>query len=147
MSKKQAELFGKLAEGLEGAAAAARELEAAYANADAKSGSAAVDAVAAGGAGSKGAKGPAAAAVAGKPAKGGKAKPPAITFDDVKSKLTDLMNVKGKDVVKAIMSEFGIAKLGELEEDNYADVHAKAVAALVEEEPDDPNGEDDMFGD
>jgi hypothetical protein len=148
MSKVLAAHFAALAEGLEAAAAAARALEGAYDNATAKSQSASDDAVAGKPAGSKGKGAAAAPAVAGKPAAKGKAKAPVITFDDVKAKLTELMNTKGKDAVKEILSEFGAAKLADLDTDSYADAHAKAVAAMAEEEEaTEAGGDDDLFGD
>jgi hypothetical protein len=147
MSKKLAEMFGALAEGLENAAAAARKIEGEYGNADAKSPSGAADGVAGKSAGSKGSKGAAAPAVAGKSAKAGKAAAPAVTFDDVKAKLTELMEAKGKQEVKELLSEFGAAKLADLDEGDYTEVHAKAVEKLAAEEDGDGDGDDDdMFG-
>lgn len=147
MSKKLAEMFGALAEGLESAAAAARQIEGGYANATAKSGDSAADGVAGGAAGSKTTKAAASAPVAGKPAKPAKAKPAAITFETLKAKLTELVNSKGKEAAKEILSEFGAAKLVDLDEENYADAHAKAVEAMAAEE-EDPTADDsdDMFG-
>lgn len=147
MSKKLAEGFDKLASALEQAAEAARSLESAINTADAKSGNGSDDGVAPGKPGPKGSKGAGAAAVADKPAKGGKAKPPAITFDILKAKLTELVNAKGKEAAKEILSEFGAPKLVDLDEENYAEAHSKAVAALAADDEDDSGGDDDdMFG-
>ena len=145
MSKVLAEAFGELAESMENAASALRKIESAYANAGAKSGGEAADAVAGKSAGSKGSKAAPTAAVAGKSAKGGKVKTPAITFDDVQGKLTELMEANGKQAVKELLSEFGAAKLKDLEEDNYAEIHAKAVELLNADEGEGED-DDDMFG-
>lgn len=69
---------------------------------------------------------------------------PAITFDDVKTKMTDLMNTKGKEVTKTILSEFGVGKLVELEESSYADIVAKIDEAMAEDEA--PDEDEDLFG-
>jgi len=146
MSKKLAEIYGRMAEALEAAGAAARELETGYDKSGGDEASGADDGVAGGGAGSKGKAVAAAKKVAGKPAKSGKAKPPAITFEDLKTKLTELMDLKGKEVVKTLMSEFGAAKLVEIEEDSYADVMAKIDEAMVADEEEVTTDDDDMFG-
>ena len=145
MSKTLAEAFGQLAEATEAAAVALRKIEGAYANASAKSGDSAADAVAGKSSGSKGSKGAAAAAVAGKSAKGGKVKAPTITFEDVQAKLTELMESKGKQAVKELLSEYGAAKLKDLEEENFSEIHAKAVELLNADEDGDDD-DDDMFG-
>lgn len=147
MSKTLAEQFGAMAEGLEAAAVAARNMEAAYANAGSKSEDGAGDGVAGKSAGSKGSKGAAAGAVAGKPAGKGKTKAPVITFEDVKTKLTELMNLKGKDAVKTILSEYGAARLADLAEENFAEVHAEAVKGMAEDEAPPEGDGDDLFGD
>lgn len=148
MSKALSGMFGELAEALEAAGAAARKIEDGYANAAAKSGSATGDAVAGGTSGSEGKKTAATAPVAAKTTKGSKAKTTVTTFDAVKAGLTELMNAKGKDAVKSILSEYGAAKLADLEEDSYTEVLAKAKEAAAEQEEaagtEDP---DDMFGD
>ena len=147
MSKLSA-LYGALAEGLENAAAAARQLEAADDLESAKSESAPVDAVAGSTGGSKGKSAAAAPAVAAKPAKAAKApKAPAITFEVLKAKLSELVNTKGKEAAKEILSQFGASKLVDLDEENYAEAHAAAVAAMAEDEEDTSGGDDDMFGD
>lgn len=146
MSKKLVAQFEALAAAFESAAAAATALAGAVANTDAKSGAGADDGVADSDAGSKGKKAAPAKEVAAKPAKGGKAKAPTFTFDDVKGKLTELMNAKGKDAVKTILSEFGAAKLADVDEGQYADVHAKALEAINADE-EEASEDDDMFGD
>jgi hypothetical protein len=136
---KQTDAFGKLAEALENAATAARELEAAG---SAATTTAADEVVPDAGTKKKSGAKPAAE----KPAKPAKAKTPAITFEILKAKLTELVNTKGKEAAKEILSEFGAPKLVDLSEDDYSDAHAKAVAALADDE--EPAGEEeDMFGD
>lgn len=147
MSKKLAEIYGRMAESFEAAGAAARELESGYSKSGGDPAGEADDDVAVSPAGSKAKASAASKKVASKPAKGGKAKPPAITFEDLKTKLTELMDLKGKDVVKAIISEFGASKLAEIEEDSYADVVAKVDEAMADEVEEEPAGDDDMFGD
>jgi hypothetical protein len=44
-----------------------------------------------------------------------------------------------------LLSEFGIAQLKDLEEENYGDLHAKAVELMAAEEGE-TGEEDDMFG-
>ena len=145
MSKLLQTHFGELAEALENAAAAARKLEGAYGNATAKSTGTADDGVAGKTAKPSGASTAPAKKVAAKSAAGGKSKAPVITFDDVKAKLTELMEAKGKETVKQLLSEFGAAKLGDIGEENYGEIHARAVAAMVDEE-DGGGDDDDMFG-
>lgn len=146
MSKKLAESFGKLATALEEAAQAVREIENANAIADAKSSDGDNNAVASSKPGPKGSK-TATAPVAEKPAKGGKAKAPAVTFDILKAKLTELVNIKGKEAAKDILSDFGAAKLVDLDEENYAEAHSKAVALLAADETDSDDDADNLFGD
>jgi hypothetical protein len=144
---KFSDALSKLADALDTAASAVREAEAAAGVGAAKSEDSATDGVASKPAGPK-AKGAAAAApVAAKPAKGGKAKAPAITFEILKAKLTDVVNAKGKDAAKEILSEFGAVKLVDLDEDSFADAYAKAVEALSEEDEVDSTADVDMFGD
>lgn len=116
---------------------------------EAKSPNTAVDAVAGSSAGSKGKKATPPAEVAAKPAaKSAKPKAAAITFEVLKAKLTELVNAKGKEAAKEILSGFGAPKLVDLDEENYTEAHSQAVAAMAEEEPDDTSGDaDDMFGD
>lgn len=146
MSKTLAALFGELASATEQQAAALRKLEGAYANASTKSEDSSGDGVAQAPAGSKDKKGAAAGAVAGKSAKPAKAKAPAVTFDDVKTKLTELMEKNGKQAVKELLSEYGAAKLADLEEDNYAEVVEKATEALAGGDEPEADEDDDMFG-
>lgn len=146
MSKKLEAAFAKLAEALAMATEAAQEVATQYAVAGVKSGEGTGNGVAGGNAGSAGKGTPAAKTVAGKPAGGGKAKAPVVTFDDVKTALTELMNAKGKDAVKELMSEFGAAKLTEVEEANYADLLAKAKEAMAPDEEPAADADDDMFG-
>lgn len=143
MNKQISALYGSFAAGLETAAAAARQLEAlddgdeSHATAPASNG-------ASNGATNGAANGKAAKET--KPAKAAK-KPaaPAITFEVLKAKLTELVNTKGKEAAKEILSTYGAPKLVDLDEENYADAHAAAVAAMAE--PDAAAGDDeDMFG-
>lgn len=147
MSQQLKEAFGNLAEALDNAAAAARVIEGVYANATAKSPDSAGDGVAGGKSVTGGKGGAPAKTVATKPAAKTKAKPAGPTFEDVKAKLTELMNLKGKEIVKEILSEFGVTKLGDLTEDSYEDVVEKAATAMEpDEEPGNPDDPDDMFG-
>lgn len=136
-----------LAAALDSAAEAARAAGASIDVEDAKSGNSAADAVAKPAAGSK-TKAPAAAApVAAKPAKAGKAKAPPITFEALKAKLSDVVDNKGKEAAREILSAFGAAKLVDLEEDDYEKAYSDAVAALAEEvETETTDDSDDMFG-
>lgn len=147
MSKKFSDAMESLALSLEAGAAAARAAGAAAGVSDAKSGDSAADAVAPKSAGSKGKAAAATEAVAAKPAKAAKAKAAAITFEVLKAKLTDLVNSKGKEVAKEILSSFGAAKLVDLEEDEYQNAYNSAVEALnAEEETETTEEADDMFG-
>lgn len=145
MSKVIAGHFSELADALESAAAAVRKIEGAYENAGTKSADVAANAGAGKPAKPVGKAAP--AAVAAKPAKGGKPKTPDITFDDVKAKLSELMEAQGQQVVKELLSEYGVAKLKDLEEDSYAECHAKAVEKLAEDTSEPVAEDDDMFGD
>lgn len=144
MSK--AELFGKIAEGLEEAAAAFRELEGEMSNTGAKSSGSSNNGVA--GKASKPADKANTSGVAGKSGKGGKKA--TVTIEQLKEKMTELINTegKGKDSVMAILSEFGVAKLVELKEDDYADALAKVIEEINREDSDEGDGtDDDLFGD
>lgn len=144
-AKKVGELFGELAESLENAASTLRKIQNEFDGDATKSGGDAADGASGGAGGSGGKKGAAGKAVAAKSAKGGRSKAPSIDFDAVKEKLSELMTANGKQAVKEILSEFGAAKLADLEESDYAEVHAKAVEALNADEGSDDD--DDMFGD
>lgn len=145
---KKSEILGDLATALEQAAAAVRKLESADEIVATKSSNEAGDGATSSAprAGKKSAPA-AAAAVATKPAKGAKAKAAAITLDVLRAKLTELVNAKGKDVAREILSGLGAAKLTDLDEDNYADAHAQAVEKLNEEEEEAAEDDDtDLFG-
>lgn len=151
MNKQISALYGSFAAGLETAAAAARQLEAMQ-DEDSTPTTATAE-VHTNGATNGATNGKAAEETTVKPAKAAKAaKPakaaaPAITFEVLKAKLTELVNTKGKEAAKEILSTFGAPKLVDLDEENYADAHAAALAAMAEaDEP--PAAEDeDMFGD
>lgn len=146
---KFSDAFDKIAEGLEAAAVAVREAGAAAGTASAKSEDSTGDGVASGKSGSKGKTAPAAEPVAKPASKAGKAKAPTITFEILKAKLTDLVNAKGKESVKQLLSELGAARLGDLDEEQYTEAHTKAVELLNadEEEPATEGDNDDLFGD
>lgn len=148
-NKKLAELFGQLAEHVEGAASTLRKIEGVLENEDTKSGGAGDDGVAARPAKSAGKKGAESKAVAGKPAAGAKKKAPAITFDALKEKLSEVMETTGlgKQKVKELLSEFGATKLNDVDESDYADLHEKAVEALAAAADGGDDDDDDMFGD
>lgn len=141
--RTQTDFLASLAEGLEAAAAAVREMEASE-DVD-KSGDSGTDLDGVAEPASKpGAKATVKAVVA-KSAAGGKKKaPPAPTFEDIKVKMTDLLNTKGKEVVKSLLSEFGVAKLVDIDAESYTDISTKIDEAIAEEENDED--EDDLFG-
>lgn len=147
MSKSLKDAFEALGEALEAAAAAARQIEGVYANSTSKSPNETGDAVAPADKPRGKAKSDA-PPVAAKPTGRGKAKGPAITFEILKAKLTEVVNLKGKEEVKTLMSEYGATKLVDIDEESYQEVFDKASALLVEEdEPESGGGaDDDMFG-
>lgn len=75
---------------------------------------------------------------------GGKKK--IVTFDELKEKMTDVMNAHGKEVVKGVMSEFGVQKLIEIDETSYADVMEKLNEAVAAAEAGAGGDDDDLFG-
>lgn len=149
MNKQISALYGSFAAGLETAAAAARQLEAMQ-DEESPAAPAAVLNGSTNGATNGAANGKAAEKVAPpvKPAKAAKTKAatPAITFEVLKAKLTELVNTKGKEAAKEILSTFGAPKLVDLDEENYADAHAAAVAAMAEADEPASTDDDDMFG-
>lgn len=137
---KKSDLYSAIAD-LFTQLASAEEVE------DGKSVGGTVNAAAGGAAGGKGKGATAAAPVVAKPAaKSAKPKAAAITFEVLKAKLTELVNAKGKEAAKEILSGFGAPKLVDLDEENYVEAHAQAVAAMVDDEPEVPADDDDMFG-
>lgn len=139
MNKQISALYGSFAAGLETAAAAARQLEALDDGDESHATAPASNGATNGAANGKAAKETKPAKAAKKPAA------PAITFEVLKAKLTELVNTKGKEAAKEILSTYGAPKLVDLDEENYADAHAAAVAAMAE--PDAAAGDDeDMFG-
>jgi hypothetical protein len=72
-----------------------------------------------------------------------KAAPPEVTLEDVRTSLIALNDARDKQAVIEVLSRFGVAKIGDLPEENYAEAKEAADAEAAEEEPD---PEDDPFG-
>lgn len=131
----------------------ADELEALFRTEGAKSGGRGSDG------GTKGASGKGAgragtakpSAATGKGARGGTgSKRPSkadVDFDDLKEKFQELMTEKSEKPVRALLKKLGVAKLSELDEDQYADAMAQAQALLDEGDEGDENEGDgnDLF--
>jgi hypothetical protein len=59
----------------------------------------------------------------------------AVTKNDLRAKLIELMNLKGEGVPYAMLQEeFGVSKIGELDAAKYADALAKAQALIDAED-------------
>lgn len=88
------------------------------------------------------------AAVATPAKKGGKAgkagkKPAAIGIDDLRIKLVEVANQKGKQVAKKLIKKYKAEKLGDVDEKHWLALANDADAALVEEE--EASEEDELF--
>lgn len=78
-----------------------------------------------------------------KPAKGGKkTKAPEMDFDSLKTKITALVNAKGKDAAKELLAKYKVGKLSDLPEAKYG-AFASDLDNALEDEDSDLFGEDD----
>ena len=145
----KSETLGQLAEALENAAAAVRKLESAEETATVKSADAPADGVAAPvpKPGRKAKAIPEQVDAKPTPERATKPAVPVITVDQLKAKLTELVNLGGKEKVKTIINSFGAPKLVDLDEDHYAEAYSQAIAAIAAEDAPPAEDENDLFGD
>lgn len=57
---------------------------------------------------------------------------PAVTYDDLKEKLMDVMDAKGKDTIRAMLDSYGAKSLKDVPEDKYPDL-MKAANKLLDD--------------
>jgi hypothetical protein len=71
---------------------------------------------------------------------------PKVTIEEVRKALIALSEAKDKQAVVEVLSRFGVAKIGDLSEDSYAEAKELAEAEAQAEDDEDGDGEDDPFG-
>lgn len=81
------------------------------------------------------------------PAKKGrkKAAAPEVTVEDVRTSLLALNEAKGKQAVVDVLARFGVGKIGDLDEAQYAECKELAEAEAAEDDTGDGDGDDDLF--
>lgn len=90
-----------------------------------------------------------AAPATGKGGKPGKPAKPPVTLDSLRSDLKKVMEASGKDEVVACLARVGVAKLGDVTEDQYAELNDVVQRSLKGESAVESTGtvDDDLFGD
>jgi len=75
-----------------------------------------------------------------------KAAAPAVTVEEVRASLIALNEAKGKQAVIDLLARYGVGKIGDLAEENYAEAKTEAESeAMAEDDAEGEGGDDDMF--
>lgn len=83
--------------------------------------------------------------VAAAPKRSRKSKKAVVTLEDVRGALVALAEAKDKQSVVEVLSRFGVAKIGDLAEENYAECKEAAEAEAAADDEGESEDEDDPF--
>jgi hypothetical protein len=75
----------------------------------------------------------------------GKKAPPTVTFDELKAAFTAFIKEHGTGEAKTLLGTLGVERLGDLDEDQYADAMAGIEAAGANPEEEEEEAEDELL--